>query len=159
MGAIVSITISIVDRLLPLANKAGEYFGLLGIRLLLAYEFGEAGAEKLRGSNWFAHVKDDFPFPFNTIPVQISWFFATWFELIGAVALMVGLFTRFFAVSLAVLTAVAWMSVHADHGYNVCQNGFKLPLIFLVMLIPLILSGPGRLALDRYIWERVRPGR
>lgn len=156
MGALVSITIGIVDRLLPLANKLGEYVGLLGIRLLLAYEYGEAGVTKLKGSNWFAHVREDFPFPFNAVPVQISWFLATWLELLGAVALVVGLFTRFFAVSLSILTIVAWVSVHADHGYNVCQNGFKLPLIFLVMFVPLILAGPGKLALDRYIWERLR---
>jgi len=36
-------------------------------------------------------------------------------------------------------------AVHARNDYNVCDNGFKLPLIYLLMLIPRCLSGPGRL--------------
>ncbi len=58
-------------------DKAGEWLGLLGLRLLLAYEFWEAGLEKLRGENWFASIKDQFPFPFNLVPVEISWQLAT----------------------------------------------------------------------------------
>jgi putative oxidoreductase len=54
-----------------------------------------------------------------------------------------------------VLTIVAWVSVHTGNGYNVCGNGFKLPLIYLVMLMPLVFSGPGRLSLDHLIARRI----
>ena len=37
---------------------------MLGIRLLLAYEFGVAGLEKRRGGNGFADIQEAFPFPF-----------------------------------------------------------------------------------------------
>jgi putative oxidoreductase len=37
---------------------------------------------------------------------------AAWFELIGAIALVIGLGTRFFSVSLDVLTIVAIAAVH-----------------------------------------------
>ena len=63
------------------------------------------------------------------MPVDISWFLATWTELIGAVALVVGLGTRFFSLLQLVsdhLTIIAWASVHAGNG---CDNGFKLPLM------------------------------
>jgi len=36
--------------------------------LLLAYEFGEAGLEKLNGDNWFADLT--FPFPVNLLPAD-----------------------------------------------------------------------------------------
>ncbi|MFO7542658.1 MAG: DoxX family protein [Thiobacillus sp.] len=135
-------------------NQAGSYLGLLGIRLLLAWEYWESGIVKFTGENWFIHIQDDFPFPFNVVPVDISWFMATWFELIGAITLVIGLGTRFFSASLIILTIVAWVSVHAGNGYNVCDNGFKLPLMYLVMLVPLLLSGPGRVSLDHWLARR-----
>ena len=91
------------------------------------------------------------------VPVDISWFLATWTELIGAAALVVGLGTRFWAVSLLILDIVAWVSVHGGNGYNACDNGYKLPLMYALMLVPLVLSGPGRLSTDH--WVRTRVGR
>ena len=137
-------------------DLVGSWLGLLGIRLLLAWEFGVAGLEKLRGENWFADIQGDFPFPFSVVPVDLSWFLATWTELLGAAALVVGLGTRFWAVGLLVLDVVAWASVHAGNGYNVCDNGWKLPLMYAVMLIPLVLSGPGRASLDHWIRQTLR---
>lgn len=144
-------------RLYMLLERAGGFVGLLPLRLLLAWEFGEAGVEKLSGENWFASIRDDFPFPFNVVPVELSWFLATWSELLGAVALALGFGARLFGASLFILTIVAWASVHAGNGYNVCDNGWKLPLIYLVMFVPLILNGPGRLSLDNLIRRRRSP--
>jgi len=130
---------------------------MLGIRLLLAYEFWESGIEKLRGENWFADIQSNFPFPFSMVSVEISWFLSTWIELIAPVMLVLGLGTRFWAFSLLILDIVAWYAVHAGNGYNVCDNGFKLPLMYLAMLTPLVLSGPGKLSVDH--WIRTRFGR
>jgi len=148
-------------------DRAGEWMGLLSLRLLLAWEFWESGYEKFAGENWFEHVKDDFPFPFNLVPTAISWEMATWFELLGAVALVLGLATRFFSISLVVLTVVAILAVHWPaewhtlgellQGYALTDKGFgnyKLPLIFIVMFLPLILLGPGRLSADAWIRRR-----
>jgi putative oxidoreductase len=132
-------------------DTLGEWLGLLGIRLLLAYEFWVAGQEKLHGENWFADIQAQFPFPLDHVPTDISWTLATWTELIGPVLLVLGLGTRFASAALFGLTVVAWASVHAGLGYNVCDNGFKLPLMYLIMFVPLILSGPGKLSIDRLI--------
>ena len=136
----------------------GDYVAMLPLRLLLAWEFWESGVEKYNGENWFSQIQDDFPFPFNVVPTDISWFISTWAELLGAIALVIGLGTRFTAATLIVLDIVAWASVHAGNGYNVCDNGFKLPLMYLMMLIPLFLSGPGKASLDalirRSVWSR-----
>jgi putative oxidoreductase len=139
-----------------LLGRAGEWFAPLGLRLFLAYEFWESGLEKLHGEDWFADIQDKFPFPFNVVPTEISWQLSTWSELIGPVLLVLGLGTRFATVSLIILTVVAWASVHAGNGYNVVDNGWKLPLIYLIMFVPLLLSGPGKLSLDHWIARRSR---
>lgn len=144
------------NRLFGGLDRVGEFLPQLGLRLLLAYEFWESGVQKYLGENWFREIQADFPFPFDSVPVELSWFLATWSELIGGVALVIGLGTRFFSLSLIVLTLVAWASVHAGQGYNVCSNGFKLPLIYLLMFLPLLFSGPGKLSLDHWLAKRWR---
>ena len=75
-------------------NHLGEWLPQLFLRLILAWEFGQAGFEKLHGSNWFADTT--FLFPFNLLSPDISWGMATYFEIIGVFALVFGLATRFF---------------------------------------------------------------
>lgn len=163
--------IELYGRTVGYLEAAGAWMGLLAIRLLLGWEYWESGVTKFRGDNWFSHIKDDFPFPFDVIPVDVSWFMATWFEILGGIAIAIGLATRFFSASLIVLTIVATAAVHwpADwsslaelaKGYAISDDGYgnyKLPLIFLVMFIPLLLQGPGKLSLDHWIARRFRSG-
>jgi len=142
------------NRTTDLLDETGRWIAPLGLRLLLAWEFWESGVEKFKGDNWFADIQDRFPFPFDLLPVDFSWFVATWVELIGAWLLVFGLATRIISAKLIVLTLVAWAAVHAGNGYNVCDNGFKLPLIYLVLFLPLLLSGPGKASLDHLIKQR-----
>jgi putative oxidoreductase len=149
-------TLNLYFTLTGWLERVGAWLAPLGLRLLLAWEFWESGVEKFRGENWFADIQSQFPFPFSILPSDLSWFLATWSELLGAVALVVGLGTRFFSASLIILTVVAWMAVHAGNGYNVCDNGYKLPLIYLVLFVPLLLTGAGKLSLDHWISRRIR---
>ena len=149
-------------------DPAGDWLALLPIRLLMAYEFGRAGLMKFNGTNWFANVQDNFPFPFNVVPVEISWFLATWAEILGAICLVLGLFTRFWAFSLIVLSIVAIAGVHWPDewnslaelwkGYSVSDKGFgnyRIPLLFIVMLVALMFKGGGRLSLDTLIAKKL----
>lgn len=151
------------------------WIGLLPLRWLLAWEFWESGLEKLHGSNWFADIQDRFPFPFNLLPVDLSWSIATWNEIIAGILLFLGLGTRFAAMSLLVVSYVAIVSVHLPAewhsfaqlwmGYMITDMGgsgnFKLPLLFVVMLLPLCLYGGGKLSLDFFVrwWFDRRYGR
>lgn len=159
--------IKLKNQVINTLDSTGEWFALLPIRLLMAYEFGRAGMMKLNGTNWFANVQDNFPFPFNVVPVEISWFIATWAELLGAAGLVLGLFTRFWALSLIILTVVAISGVHWPDdwnslaelwkGYSVSNKGFgnfRIPLLFLVMLIPLLFSGAGKFSLDHMLAKK-----
>lgn len=140
--------------LLDSLDQTGSWLPQLALRLLLAKEFWDSGVEKFNGTNWFVDIREQFPFPFSLLPPELSWQMATWFELVGPVALVLGLGTRFFSVSLSVLTLVAIASVHAGHGYTISEGGWKLPLIYLVMFLPLIFSGPGKLSLDHWLRDR-----
>lgn len=151
-------------------NAIGAWLPQLGLRLLLASEFGEAGFEKLHGSNWFADIS--FPFPFNLLPPDFSWGMATFFEIIGAFALAFGVATRFFSLSLIILTIVAIAAVHWPAewsslsdlltGYRISDKegdgfgNYKLPLLFIVMLLPLFFSGAGKASIDYWIRSRTK---
>ena len=164
MNAIVELWKKLAERL----DGAGAWIGLLPIRLLMSYEFLFAGYQKLGSSNWFGKFQDNFLFPFNVIPVEVSWVLATSTEIIGGYCILVGLFTRFWAFSLIIVSVVAISGVHwPEHwsslaelwkGYAVTNKGFgnyRIPLLFIAMLVPLVFLGSGKLSLDHLIARRL----
>ena len=163
MNQLIDVSKAVVLRL----DAAGAWIALVPIRLLMAYEFLFAGFKKLDGSNWFGRYQDNFLFPFNVIPVEVSWFLATWTEIIGGFCVLVGLFTRFWALSLIVVSIVAISGVHWPEdwsslaelwkGYAVTDKGFgnyRIPLLFIAMLWPLLFLGGGKLSVDQLIARR-----
>lgn len=166
MNALVNLRKAVVDLL----NPAGDWVALLPIRLLMAWEFWFAGMKKFNGTNWFGRFQDDFLFPFNVVPVEISWFLATWFEILGAIGLVLGLFTRFWAFSLIVLSIVAISGVHWPDSYGSlselwesysvsrqtdAHGNFRIPLLFIAMLFPLVFTGAGKLSLDHLLVRKL----
>ncbi len=146
-------------------NAINAWLPQLALRLLLAWEFGESGFEKLHGTNWFADL--NFPFPFNLFPPSISWNISIFFEVIGAFTLAVGLATRLFSMALIILTIIAISSVHwPDHyttfahllqGYRIIDENndgfgnYKLPLMYIIMFLPLLFGGAGKVSADNLI--------
>jgi putative oxidoreductase len=169
--SIIRTVSSITGRFCACSGKLSRWFddnaqGIspLFLRLLLAYEFGEAGLEKLNGENWFAGLA--FPFPVGLLPADVSWTLVTGLEIIAPVALILGFATRFFSLALMLLTVVAIAAVHWPaewhslaelwKGYAITDQGYgnyKLPLMYLLMLCSLVLSGSGRFSID----ERLKP--
>jgi len=159
--------VKLKNQVVGVLDPAGEWVALLPIRLLMAYEFGKAGMTKFNGNNWFANYQDNFLFPFNYVPVEISWFMATWAEILGGLCLFFGLFTRFWAFSLIIVSIVAISGVHWPDdwnsfgelwkGYAISNKGFgnyRVPLLFIAMLIPLVFQGPGKLSIDRLLAKK-----
>ena len=74
-----------MDKTLGLCRSTedcGKGISMLALRLFAAYEFGEAGLAKWRGENWFADIRDAFPFPFDLLPAGLSWNLAMGAELV-----------------------------------------------------------------------------
>jgi len=159
------------DRLTDRLRAAGDWIAPLGLRLLLAYEFYSAGTMKagVDGTpGWFANKA--FPPPFDWFSAGMNWSMVTWTEILAGMALMLGLFTRFFAFSLVVVTTIAIVSTHWPEswaslgqlwdGYSVSRvegddgsfrGNFRIPMLFLAMLLPLVFMGGGKLSLDHLI--------
>ncbi|NVJ65774.1 MAG: DoxX family protein [Gammaproteobacteria bacterium] len=148
-------------------NSGSEFFALIPIRLILFWEFYESGMAKINGENWFNSSM--FPFPFSALSSELNWTLAAYGEVLVAILILLGLFTRFAAVSLIVITAVAVAAVHWPEsynslselwkGYSVSNNGFgnyKLGLLFIIMAIPLVFNGAGKISLD-YVLNRFIP--
>ena len=163
MSRFVAMNKSVIRAL----DKSAPWLSLLAVRVLMGWEYLESGLEKFHGENWFADIQGQFPYPFNVVPPAISWQMATWFEIIGGAALIIGLGTRFFSLSLIILTLVATAAVHWPaewssfavlmKGYVITDDGFgnfKLPVLFLAMLTALLIYGPGKLSLDAFIRRR-----
>ncbi len=165
MNALIKIKNQVVGFLEP----AGDWVALLPIRLLMAYEFWNAGMMKFNGRNWFANFQDNFLFPFNVLPVELSWFMATWAELLGGACLVLGLFTRFWAFSLIIVSIVAISGVHWPaewsglselwESYTITKKSgdhgnFRVPLLFIAMLFPLVFRGAGRISLDHFLAKK-----
>jgi len=150
-------------------DRFGTWSADLPLRLFLAWEFFESGLEKLNGANWFADLQSSFPFPFSLLPPGVNWQLSLWAELICPLLLLLGLGTRLASAMLMVVTVVAIAAVHWPtqwsslaelvQGYAITDQGhgnFKLPLIYLVALLPLLLKGAGRLSLDHWLGGRYR---
>jgi putative oxidoreductase len=78
-------------------------------------------------------------------------------ELIGGILVLVGLLTRAAALGLAVSMVVAIVMVHLPNGFFMNWelvagrgHGIEMNLALLGMSIALVLSGPGKLSLDRH---------
>lgn len=162
-----NVLLKLKNQVIGILNPSADWVALLPIRLLMAYEFGKAGMTKFNGNNWFANYQDNFLFPFNYVPVEISWFMATWAEILGGLCLFFGLFTRFWAFSLIIVSIVAISGVHWPDdwnslaelwkGYAISNKGFgnyRVPLLFIAMLVPLVFSGPGKLSLDHILAKK-----
>jgi len=157
------------DNLTARLRVAGDYLWPLALRLIMFWEFWESGITKLRGGNWFADIpwaewQKGFPWPFGALPTEVNWLAATWGELVFSVMLLFGLFTRFAALSLIVVASVAAAAVHWPanwgslrglwEGYAITAQGagnYKLSLLFVLMLLPLLFHGGGKLSLDHLL--------
>jgi len=111
----VSAVLSGYDRLVDwVSTHMGGIVSLL-LRLILGPVLIAAGWEKITGNNWLS--QEMLPFPFSLLPVEVSWFLASWTEFLDGICLLLGLGTRLWAIPLAVMMWVAAMSVHWDNGW------------------------------------------
>ncbi|MGP9501513.1 DoxX family protein [Specibacter sp. AOP5-B1-6] len=75
-------------------------------------------------------------------------------ELVGGIALILGLATRPFAALLTLNMLGAIILVHAPAGIFVEAGGFELVLLLGASSLAVALAGPGRLSLDHLLFGR-----
>jgi len=126
----------------------GQSFALLLARLVVAYGFYEPAMKKWSDiksvAEWFGSL--GIPFP------TLNAYMAASTELIGVVLLTLGLFTRLISIPLMVIMVVAIATVHWTHGFSAGDNGFEIPLYYMLFLAIFASYGAGKLSLDHLLF-------
>lgn len=104
------------------STKTVDFLGPLALRLYLVPVFWVAGMNKVNGfentAAWFGNPDWGLGLPFPTLLAGL----ATGAEVLGAVALLLGLATRWFAIPLMVTMLVAAFKVHFHNGWQVIAD-------------------------------------
>ena len=123
---------------------------LLMIRLVLAYGFLDPAMKKVENFNgiidWFASL--GIPAP------ALNAFLATTTELLGVLLLTIGLGLRIFTLPLIIVMIVAIVTVHWSHGFEAGDNGFEIPLYYIIMLFVLHTHGSGKYSVDALLRKK-----
>lgn len=72
-------------------------------------------------------------------------------QFFGGLGLVVGFLTRFSAASLVVIMIGAIVLVHAKHGFFLQHQGFEYNIALIGLLLPVLIAGPGRIAIGRLL--------
>ncbi len=130
----------LMDMLKPLS--------LLFARLIVAYGFYTPAMNKWSNidgvAQWFGEI--GIPFPL------INTYMAATTEALGVVLLTLGLFTRLISLPMIVVMIVAIVTVHLPNGFSAGENGFEIPLYYMLFLFVFVTNGAGKFSLDRLIF-------
>ena len=93
------------------------------------------------------------------VPSSLNWHAAqyavAWGELLGGVALLVGILTRVAALGLIVIQAGAIWAVTGLQGFSVARGGgYEYNLALIAMCLALVVMGGGTWAVDRLFRRR-----
>ena len=111
----------------------------LGLAMLLIH-----GLDKAENFNHYATM---FPDPIG-IGVKPGLALVTFAETVGAALLVLGLLTRFGALTLAIDLAVAFFMVH-KMAVGMAAHSGELAFIYLAGYAALLIAGPGKFSLDK----------
>ena len=127
-----------------------QSIGLFFARLIIAYGFYEPAIGKWNGienvAAWFGSM--GIPFPL------LNAYATATIEMLGVVLLTLGLFTRLISIPLIVIMIVAIVTVHLPHGFSAGENGFEIPLYYMLFLIIFTSFGAGKISIDNFLFKR-----
>lgn len=127
-------------------------WGFLVLRLAVGFVFLMHGWQKFSGFG-FEGVAGFFGSIGIPLP-GIAAVVVTLLELVGGLALILGVGTRLVGALLAVNMLVALFVVHLANGFFVDAGGYELVLTLGAAALFFALSGPGRLSLDARLLAR-----
>ena len=99
------------------------------------------------GAKWMPAQEGKDPLP---APVQMA---VAWGELVGGLALVLGLLTRVAAAGLIIIMAGAIATVTGPNGFSP-PKGYAFNMLIIVVALVLVLHGAGNLSFDRLFRRR-----
>jgi len=88
-------------------------------------------------------------------PAMVFAYLAILLEVVGGAAIIIGLFTRFFAAALAIEMAIALLFVHLPKGYAAGGGGYEYVLLIGVVCFAIAMRGGGPYAVDAKIGKEL----
>lgn len=129
----------------------GQSVALLFLRLILAYSFWEPAKRKWADINsvaeWFGSI--------GIFAPKLNAYLAASTEMAGVFLLILGLGTRLISIPLIITLLVAIKTVHWENGFPAGENGYEIPLYFMLMLIVLLTFGAGKISVDHFIKKKI----
>jgi putative oxidoreductase len=89
------------------------------------------------------------------VPGELFGGAAIFLETAGAICIIIGLFTRFFAAALAIELAIAFLVIHMPKGFAAAQGGFEYVLLLGIVLFAIAIRGGGPYSVDRVIGKEL----
>ena len=80
---------------------------------------------------------------------------AMFLETVGAVCIIIGLFTRFFAAAIAIELLIAMFAAHWAKGFSVGAGGYEYVLFLGIVTFAIALRGGGPYSADRMIGKEL----
>jgi putative oxidoreductase len=127
-----------------------QSLSLLLARLAVAYGFYEPAINKWKDIDAVAVWFGSMGIPLPTFNAYMS---ATT-EILGVVLLGLGLFTRLISIPLIIIMVVAITTVHLAHGFSAGDNGFEIPLYYMLFLFIFASHGAGKFSVDYFLFEK-----
>ena len=138
-----------------------ERWPLLPLRLIVGFGFMEHGFAKLaKGPDAFANILQAMGVPG---PHFMAWV-TILVELLGALAVILGVFVTLASLPMAAVLLVALLTVHLPYGFSSIKleavtaagaqfgpPGYEVDLLYLACLAALVLGGPGPLTIGGLI--------
>ena len=123
---------------------------LLFMRLALAYGFYKPAMMKWEDVGAIAQWFEGMGMPLPTLNAYL----ATLTETFGFILLFLGLGVRIISIPLIIVMIVAIVTVHGFSHFDAGDNGFEIPLYYIIMLFTLIVYGPGKYSLQYLFFKK-----
>jgi putative oxidoreductase len=124
---------------------------LLAVRLILAYGFYNPAIMKWQNISSIAEWFGEMGIPLPTLNAYM----AASTEMAGVVLLTLGLASRIISIPLIFVMIVAIVTVHLGNGFEAGNNGYEIPLYYILLLLVVIIYGAGKFSVDYLIRDKL----
>jgi putative oxidoreductase len=152
---------------MPFSRLSAKH-ALIPLRLMIGFGFLAHGWAKWnRGPAKFGILLERLGLP---MPALLAWV-GTFTEIVGGVALLVGIAVVLAWIPLAVMMLVAMFTIHIHYGFSAVNTigltaagpvlgppGYEINLLYLAGLFALGVSGPTSFSIDAWLRRRTERG-